>query len=74
MAVRCDVTMMESGEEEDVDEAVEVQEEAVAEADPEAVVERGSLTGSPATAGLASRPRRREEVAARETGATLRMT
>ena len=59
----CDLTVPE-----------EKLEEAVAEADPEAVVERGSLTGSPATAGLASRPRRREEVAARETGATLRMT
>ena len=74
MVVRCDVTMMERGEEEDVAEAVEVPELVVAEEDPEVAVERESSTGSPGTAGLASRPRRREEVAARETGATLRMT
>ena len=54
-------------------EAVEVPELVVAEVDPGAAVERESLTGSPAIAGLASRLRRREEVVARETGATLRM-
>ena len=73
MVARSDVTMMERGEEEDVDEAVELPELVVAEEDPEVAVERESLTGSPGTAGLASRLRRREEVEARETGATLRM-
>ena len=73
VATLSDVTMMARGEEEDVAEAVEVPELVVAEEDPEVAVERESLTGSPGTAGPASRLRRREEVVARETGATLRM-
>ena len=73
MVARCDVTMMARGEEEDVAEAVEVPELVVAEEVPEVGVERESLTGSPGTAGPASRLRRREEAEARETGATLRM-
>ena len=73
VATLSDVTMMARGEEEDVAEAVEVPELVVAEEVPEVGVERESLTGSPGTAGPASRLRRREEAEARETGATLRM-
>ena len=74
MVARFDVTMMERGEEEDVDEAVELPELVEAEADPEAAVGRESLTGSPETVGLVSRPRRREEAEERETGVISRMT
>ena len=69
--------MMESDEVEDAAVAVEVQEEevvAVAEEVPVAAGGRESSTGSPGTAELASRLRRREAVGGKETGATLRTT
>ena len=69
--------MMESDGVEDAAVAVEVQEEevvAVAEEVLEAAGGRESSTGSPGTAGPASRLRRREAVEEKETGATLRTT
>ena len=41
---------------------------------PEDVAESVSLTASPETPGLESRPRIREEEVEKETGATLKMT
>ena len=68
--------MMASAVVEAVDVAVEVPEViVVAEAavDPEVAEASVSLTASPETQGPASSPRRREEAAARATGATSRM-
>ena len=71
------VMMMASAVVEAVDVAVVVPEViVVAEAavDPEVAEASASLTASLETQGPASSPRRREEAAARATGATSRMT
>ena len=71
---RLDETTMERGEGADVAEDVAVLEDSEAVEDPEVAVGRESLTGSPATAGLGSRPRTREVEVGRATGETLRTT